>query len=156
MIDAKSSDRAIGFDHVRFSESDARAELKRPGFAHGGNLAERWRWIRRIRAGSEVAVSCQHVDVVGQVETLRQPFELNAAAEVKRATETEVEIEKIAPVAGVTWDKRSIDNRPTGRALNRRDARGDVEWPCRICLEHCAQLKTVCQMLDQRCGDLIR
>jgi hypothetical protein len=57
MIDAKSSDRAIGFDHVRFSESDARAELKRPGFAHGGNLAERWRWIRRIRAGSEVAVT---------------------------------------------------------------------------------------------------
>ena len=88
------------------SESDARAKLKRPGFAHSGSLAERWRWAGRIRAGSEVAVACQHVHMIRHVEALREQFELNAAAEVQRATETDVQTEEVVSLAQRTSSKR--------------------------------------------------
>ena len=94
--------------------------------------------------------------MVGQVETLRQSFELNVAPEVKDATETDVQIQVIAALAGIPRNERSIDHRPACRALDGRDAGRNVQGKRRVCLEHRAHLKTVCQMLDQRCGDLTR
>jgi hypothetical protein len=85
--------------------------------------------------------------MIRQVEALRQHFELNAAAEVKRAIDTDVLTQEVASLAGVARNEHSIDDWPTRRALDRRDARGDVQWECRIRLEHCAHLKTVCQVL---------
>ena len=68
-------------------EAEPHAPLKRPRFAYRGDLVERGRRVRRVRAGAEVRVARQHVPVVRQVEALGQRFELNATVTTERAAD---------------------------------------------------------------------
>ena len=85
---------------------------------------------------------------VGQVEHLGQRLELDAVPPSRNARLTRrLSAEELVAHAGVARDELAVDDRPAGRALHGRHARGDVERRRRVGLQHAAQLEAVRQVL---------
>src|SRR5271157_1007681 len=124
-------------------KSHAKRKLQRPWIGHRGNLLERRRWIGRIRAGAERAVQSHAVDMIEQIERLRNTFQPQPLADGKSPAQPRVHVEEIEAASRVAVDEYAVDGGTGGCALDRGGAGGNVERQRRVVLQHSAQLKPV-------------
>src|SRR5207245_1435903 len=103
------------------------------------------------------AVQRDDIYAIREVESFGDRFDLNASRYVERAAQADVQREEIGADADVPADERAAvrvwgrrggrrsagGKRPASSSLNRRDARGDVQWQRGIGLERRAQLKAM-------------